>query len=212
MPKKGYKQTEEHIGFQNLKQNNYKLEKEDLEELYLNQRKTQKEIASIYDCQISTINHYLSKFHIYKFPERKRQKYSSFQKNLERIKKEVNKNSLNHKEACKLVSCDFGLKKLEEICLKQDLDFRILSEVYRKIEKILFKLNFYHPAKVKIALSIYLKFTISQVQASRLSGCSVATIPRLYEEIKPYIRITEKLPYISDKPINISKIFKELEV
>ena len=135
-----------------------------------------------------------------------------FQKNLERIKKEEDKKLLNQKRACKLLSCDFGLKILEEFCLRQDLDFRILSEVYRKLEKVLFKLNSYHPVRVKIALSIYLKFDVSLMYAASLSGCHTKAVRNTYNWIKPHIRVIKKLPYTPDKPINISKIFKALGV
>ncbi|MFW9972438.1 MAG: hypothetical protein ACFFDF_19795 [Candidatus Odinarchaeota archaeon] len=140
---------------------------------------------------------------------RKKQK-SPFQKHIESIRKNCDKNQLSHSYACKIVSCDFGIEKLKIICSKAEcLDFGVLINVYHKLEKIFFKKNLYPSPKIKCGITIYLKYKISKKEVCNLCNCCENSLRASYYRIKDNIRIiSEKLPFKHDSPpINLSDLF-----
>lgn len=80
-----------------------------------------------------------------------------FQLHLDKVRAQLKNNDISHEQACRVVSCDFGIDPLALACKWFLLDFDALSEVYRAIEKILYKLGLFLRPRIKRGLYFYVK-------------------------------------------------------
>lgn len=140
------------------------------------------------------------------------------------IKKEIENGKidiedLNHKKACVLVSCNPGIERLRNLCNIYGYDFQILANTYRKLEKIWFNLNLYPKIKIKIAITLFLRYKISKIICSEICHVTPTAVRHYLNILTTHIKLTKtrredpipvvNIRWLFDNP-NLPEIFETL--
>jgi len=92
--------------------------------------------------------------------------------------KDLDREEINSKKACKILSCSPTVQFLQEIINKNNihLNQKKSREVIRKIEKILFKKNIYRSPKNKVACVLYLLTPFTQEEICKMTEIAIQTL------------------------------------
>lgn len=217
------------------------LTKKILQELYLDKLWTPYKIGKEYDEQPQYIGKLLGYWDIPKrtksegiklaWDKRKEEKEkklvkerSFIRKKVDKIKKDIKSGKIDpseitHKNACILLSCDPGIEKLKKMCDLYGFDFQILSNTYKKLEPVWYKLNLYPDIKIKIALTLHYRYKISKYICSEICHITDVSFRDYYDILEKRVKLTKAkrenpLPIINirwlfDNP-NLPEIYKTL--
>lgn len=132
---------------------------------------------------------------------------------------EIDGSKIDHKKACVLLSCNPGIEKLRNLCNIYGFDFQILSNTYRKLETVWYKLNRYPLINVKIALTLYLRYKISQTACSEICHITPVSFRTFYRILTRKIKLTKtkredplsvvNIRWLFDNP-NLPEIYETL--
>lgn len=198
--------------------------KESLSELYHGGKMTPKEIGIKFGYSYSHMN---SLLHFFDIPTRSKKEVAQLtwdkyyqqklqekenktivQKKITTIKQQIKNGKLNpseitHQKACVLLSCEPGIEKLKKLCALYGFDFTILTNTYRKLEPIWYKLNEYPLINAKIAIALYLRYKISKQICSEICHVTAVSFRTFYDKLEKRIKLTKEK---REDPLTINNI------
>lgn len=201
--------------------------KDNLENLYREKQMTMGEIAKKYKMSYLILSELFEEFNIpirsvreaYKIyyeknlKQQKEESKTFTHKKMDEIKQKIENHiidpkNLSHAEVCRLASCNPGIEKLKQLCDIYGYDFEILTNTYRKMERIFYKRNLYPKMMVKIGIVLYLRYEITQDVVSEICRTTSSSIRKYLKILKFHM----KLPIRRSDPltvINISWLFRK---
>lgn len=198
------------------------LTKEKFYDLYINEKMSPKEIAQKYNEKAS---YFYGLLDIWDIPKRSKMESSQIQwdkyrkekelekqtfmgEKLKNIKQQIkngkiNNSEITHQKACVLLSCEPGIEKLKKLCKLYGFDFQILSNTYRKLEPVWYKLNEYPLINTKIALTLHFRYKISKAVCAEICHVTAVSVRTFYNIIIKRIKLTKER---REDPLTINNI------
>ena len=126
------------------------------------------------------------------------EKTISFQSHLKKVRTRYQGKKITHEQACRVLSCDYGIGELSQICNCFLLDYEALSKVYRAVEKVLYNLGLNPGPRIKCGIAIRLKYALDKPVTALLANTTSSSLDKYLKKIELHLKVGITLEYNHD--------------